>query len=104
MNASQVFGYGDRTRALVIVYEIDPRMKNLRRVAVEDAYTAFKIDASIAMTDRRPHAARRAAQQCRALLGAFGVRRAQRLEISSERRAQIYAECAERRLAGAGAA
>lgn len=85
-------------RPIVTRYEPDPALSWERRLALGDAFAALRTEATIYRDSGLREIARIRADDCRALVSAFGVRRPVRTEISVARQEEILA--ARRALAG----
>lgn len=81
-------------RPLVRCYVPDPTLSGERQLAVDAVFHSLKTEAVIYLDRGLPQLARLLAADCRRLVSAFGVRLAQRREISVAQREQILASLA----------
>jgi hypothetical protein len=94
-------------RTHVLTHEIDYNLPRAQRSAVQDAFTMLCIGPSVAAQQHQQYFARESAKQARALIGAFGVRRAAPHEITVEMQERLHAEivaAVEAKRAAAGGA
>jgi hypothetical protein len=75
---------------LAVIYECDRRLSSDRQRAIEEAFSALKLAATVATDTRQRFLARECATECRRLITAFGVRRARRFEYD---RTTLRATC-----------
>lgn len=94
-------------RTHVLTHEIDDSLPRAQRDALEGAFMMLCIAASVAAQERQRYLARESAKQARALIGAFGVRKAAPREITVEMQERTHAEivaAVEAKRASAGGA